>query len=258
MKIDNIADLPEDPLQMPPPYWRSSGAIFHIISSLEELTNFLEDLVPLNEKTAAQLEDYFSRNPPPEEDDPEFGEICNNLWDLEHKIHLKAEVAILMAAIASEDQLNMFCVFNLHKDIVEPLEKLSPPEKLQVVSTIAGHHGVKGRNVFRLLKRLTSYRNAFAHGHNVDRPTKTLRHNHLIEPMDSPGVPNFIVDVIELVGGYVQLCEYLASISQNPYTSGRSVELEEVKEYLEQISKYRFEGSNWVYEVHFEDNISEA
>ncbi len=251
MKIDNVGQLPDDYLKMPPPYWRSSGMVFHIISSLEDLCGLLKELVPLNAKTDTLLQDYFSRNPEPNDDDPKFGEICNDLWELEHKISLKAEVSMLMSAIAAEDRLNMFCVYNLDKDIVEPLERLSPPEKLQMASAILGHRGIKSKRPYSALKRLTTWRNAFAHGHCVDRPTKTLRHNHLIKPSEFPTVPKFIADLIDIADGYIQIYRYLASISVNPYTAGTSVELKEIEQCLDRISKYCFEGSNSAYEIRF-------
>lgn len=175
--------LPNDPLPMPPPYWRSSGAIFHVIDSLESLVSLLRELLPLHEQTELRLEDYYESHP--NEDDPdleEFSDICDELWSLEHKIKLKAEIAILMSAVQAEDNLNMFCVFNLHKDIAESVEKLSPPEKLLIVTAVAGQPSIKGNAVFEALKKLFSWRNAFAHGHCVDRPVKSLRHNHLVSP----------------------------------------------------------------------------
>ena len=129
-----------------------------------------------------------------------------------------------MAAIAAEEKLNQFCVYNLHQDIAEPLEKLSPPEKLQVASAVLGHSGVRGTRPFHAIQCLNTWRNAFAHGHCTDRPTKTLRHNHLIAPNEYPGVPDSVALCIKMLSGYVDLCEYLISISENPYTAGRGEE----------------------------------
>ena len=252
MPIQDVGDLPDNPLEMPPPYWRGSSADFHIAYALEDLSQMLNELVSLNQQTDARLQEYFSRHPQPPEDDPEFGEICRDLWDLEHRIKLKAEVAILMAAISSEDHLNMTAVFNLHRDVVEPLEKLSPPDKLQVVSAFLDKPGIKGEKLYADVKRLTAWRNAFAHGHCVDRPTKSLRHNHLIEPSDLPGVPSLVADALDLVACYVDLVHYSSSISNNDYTAGPFWDVERIKEQLQQISRYRFKGSNWVYEVYFE------
>ena len=252
MEIENVGDLPENPLDMPPPYWRSSGSVFHIAAALEDLSGMLAELVLLNDQTSEHLEEYFARDPEPPEDDPKFGEICSDLWDLEHQIKLKAEIAIAMSAIASEDQLNMFAVYNLHRDIVEPLEKLSPPEKLQVLATIFDEPGIKGEKLYADLKMLTAWRNAFAHGHCVDRSTKSLRHNHLIKPPDLPGVPSLVADVIDLVSCYVDLYRFLSSISKNDYTAGASWDVERIVEQTEVILRYIFSGDNWTYEVRYE------
>jgi hypothetical protein len=249
---DDVGALPDDPLTMPPPYWRSGGAIFHVLRALRHLVEHLAELVPLNEATDERLVEYLGRDPEPPEDDPEFGEICDELWELEHEIKLEADTAVFMSAIAAEDALNRFCVYNLHRDIAEPLEKLSPPEKLQVASAIVGHPGVKGQHPFAAVQHLTSWRNAFAHGHCVDRPTKSLRHNHLISPAAYPGVPDSVASCVKLVRGYLVLSRYLTSISKNPYTGGSSEEEREIEEQLLVVEQYKFEGSPEVYTVCFE------
>jgi hypothetical protein len=253
MKINNVGDLPDDPLAMPPPYWRSSGAVFHIVSALEYLCTMLATLVPLNEKTSELAAEYFDRVPEPPEDDQEFANICEPLWDLEHRIMLSAEIAIVMSAIASEDQLNMLATFNLHKNVAEPLEKLSPPDKLQLLGTLLGHPATKGEKLFGELKRLMAWRNAFAHGHCTDRPVKSLRHNHLVSPTELPGVPSIVTDCIEFVRCYCELVAFLASISVNPYTAGSSSEIEDITGRLDAISHYEFSGNNWVYGVIYRD-----
>jgi hypothetical protein len=249
---DDVSSVPDDPLAMPPPYWRSGGAIFHVLRSLQHLSEHLAELVPLNQETDERLDEYFSRDPEPLEDDPEFMEICSDLWDLEHEVKLDTDMAIFMSAISAEDELNCFCVYNLHRDVAEPLEKLSPPEKLQVASAILGHPGVKGRHPFTAIQHLTSWRNAFAHGHCVDRPTKSLRHNHLISPAAYPGVPDSVVTCIKLVRGYLVLSKYLASVSKNPYTGGSSEENKEIEEQLRVLEQYKFKGTPDVYTITFE------
>lgn len=251
---DNVGSLPDDPLKMPPPYWRSGSAIFQILAALADLEEYLSILVPLNEETSERVYEYLDRHPEePADDDEEahseFDEICGDLWDLEHKIKLSTDAAILMAAISAEDRLNQFCVYNLHQDIAEPLEKLSPPEKLQVASAILGHPGVKGTQPFHAIQCLTGWRNAFAHGHCTDRPTKTLRHNHLVKPNEYPGVPDSVASCIKMISGYVVLCNYLSSISKNPYTAGRREEDSTISKHLTEIQRYEFKGNSWVYDV---------
>lgn len=245
----DVGSLPDDPLKMPPPYWRGGSAVFHILRSLQQLVGHLAALVPLNERTDEQLTEYFGREPEPPEDDPEFGHICAELWDLEHEIKLDTDIAVVMAAIAAEDALNCFCVYNLHREIAEPLEKLSPPEKLQVASAMVGHPGVKGSRAYSAIQELSSWRNAFAHGHCVDRPTKTLRHNHLISPDAYPGVPDSVATCLRLVAAHLSIQRYLASISKNKYLRGGTVEEQEIDEYLRTVARYKFSGTPEAYTI---------
>jgi hypothetical protein len=171
------------------------------------------------------------------------------LWELEHRIKLESERAILMSAIQAEDEVNQFCVFNLHKDLAETIEKLSLSEKLIVAAGVLGKNDVKSTAVYEKAKKLTVWRNAFVHGHCVDRPVKSLRHNHLISPAEYPGVPSAVRDVTELGGAFVGISIYLESISVNPYTASKSFETEEVKKMLFRISQFAIVGSENIYSV---------
>jgi hypothetical protein len=256
-RIVSVDQLPEAPLKMPPPYWRGGGAIFHLDEALRELERLLQELIPIHAKTEVHLDEYYEKHPeenPCEEVLEEFAEITAELGDMEYRIKLKAELACLMSAIETEDNLNQFCVFNLHKDIAESIEKLSPPEKLLIAAAAVGRPGVKDTSVFEAIRRLSAWRNAFAHGHCVDRPTKSLRHNHLIPPNAYPGIPSALAEMRELVGAFLRVSDYLKTINMNPYTKGESTNVEEIRESLTRISRYRFDGNNYVYDV----TISEA
>lgn len=247
-----VDKLPEDPLRMPPPYWRSSSAIFHIIEALEELLSLLPVLVTTLESTSDALTEFFDQHPEEELSEGAFGEfsdIIEDLSEIEAKIKHRSERAILMSAIQAEDEINQFCVYNTHKNIAESLEKLSPLEKLIVASTVLGAPNVKGLAVYESLKKLTSWRNAFAHGHCVDRPTTSLRHNHLIVPPEYPGVPSSIRDVRDYVSAYIRLDDYIREISINPYTTGASYEVGVLRQLLDDLSRFQFAGSNTVYTV---------
>jgi hypothetical protein len=251
-KIVDVSQLPEDPFKMPPPYWRSGGAIFHVQESLEVLLHLLEKLIGVHDETELSLEEYYQKHPEPsdeESDDSEFADICDALWELEHRVKLKCEVAVLMSAIEAEDSINRFCVYNLSKHIAEPIETLSPPEKLIVASAVLGQPSPKGKDVFESIRKLSAWRNAFAHGHCVDRPTKSLRHNHLISPSEYPGIPSSLGSVKELVGGFTKVSDYLKSISKNPYTSGESADVEEIRSKVRALNRYRFVGNNYAYSI---------
>jgi hypothetical protein len=249
-----IEDIPEDPLSMPPPYWRSSGAIFHVLSGLQSMIEQLALLPSLIAKTDRKLDRHYDKYPTDSESKKEialqeFGEICDDLWELEHAIKLDSERAILMSAIAAEDDMNKFCVFNLHRDIAETIEKLSLSEKLLVASGALGKHAVKGEAVYEKTKKLTSWRNAFAHGHCVDRPVKSLRHNHLIHPDEYPGVPSAVATAIDLVAGFLILSRYLQSISLNGATGCDNTDNLEVEERLSILGRYSFEGDQIIYPI---------
>jgi hypothetical protein len=253
-KFVSVEDLPNNPLEMPPPYWRSTSAVFHVVEALAAIIKHLPHLKTVIAKTDKKLDKYYQKYPMEgaEKDDQvleEFSVICDELWGLEHRIRLQSERAILMSAIAIEDEMNQFCVFNLSKDIAETIEKLSLPEKLIVASSVLGKDGVKGTAVYEKGKKLTSWRNAFAHGHCVDRPVKSLRHNHLISPAEYPGVPSAIQDLVELVTSFIAISRYLNSISVNAYTASGSYEIAETGKILFRISQFLIVGSESIYTI---------
>jgi hypothetical protein len=180
-----------------------------------------------------------------------FAELCSELWGIEHKIKLRCETACLMSAIAAEDKVNQFCVFNLPKHVAEPIEKLSLGDKLLIAGTWVGKPDVNNNAAFEAVRKLGTWRNAFAHGHCVDRPLKSLRHNHLIDPPEYPGVPDTLIATQKLVAHYLRVSDYLRSISKNPYTAAGSVEVEEIRNGLREIGRYRFQGNNYAYTVIF-------
>jgi DNA-directed RNA polymerase sigma subunit (sigma70/sigma32) len=53
----------------------------------------------------------------------------------------------------------------------------------------------------------------------------------------------------ELVGACLRVSDYLSTISLNPYTASKCDNVEHVQELLTRISKYRFDGNNYVYDV---------
>lgn len=251
-RIVTVDELPDDPLKLPPPYWRSGGAIFHLEYALWDLEDLLQQLLSVHAQTDVKLDDYYEKYPEDDQSDAameEFAEITEELSELEHRIRLKGEIACLMSAIEAEDDINRFCVFNLHKDISESIEKLSPPDKLLVAAAAVAKSGTKQTSVFEGLRHLFSWRNAFAHGHCVDRPTKSLRHNHLIPPDEYPGVPSVLAEMRELVGAFLRASDFLQKISLNPYTKGKDGGVETVRNALRKITCYRFDGNNWVYDV---------
>ena len=67
-----------------------------------------------------------------------YSEETDALADVESEIIRLSDLAIFMAAIEAEDAINQFAVFNVHKDAAEAIERLSPPDKLVLVTALAG------------------------------------------------------------------------------------------------------------------------
>ncbi len=239
-KFIEVGQLPENPFEMPPPYWRSPGIILQLTISLEELCNLLRSLLELHPKINGLISEYFEKYPNPDDDNPEFGDICDPLWRLEANITLKSEIAVFMAGVDSEDHLNRIITYNLHKDIADSIEKLSPPEKLLIISAILTGKSVKGYRPYEVIKNLSRFRNSYAHGHCADRPIKTLRHNHLISPEEHSSVPKAIGFMVEQLKGYLDLANYLQKISKNDYTASGSTHDDEIEKYLNNIERYCF------------------
>jgi hypothetical protein len=256
-EFKSVDQIPDDPLKMPPPYWRSSGAVFHIIDALESVQELLDELIVVSETTSAKLDEHYATYPDDEEHDrekvlSEFADITNDQFEIEFKIRLKSEIVCLMSAIEAEDTLNQFCVFNLHRNISEPIEKLSPVDKMMVATAAIGHYEVKGTAHCDALQKLVKWRNAFAHGHCVDRPTTSLRHNHLISPDSYPGAKSALADLIEMARAFLRVTDFLRSVSVNTYLSGGSSELKQIEDSIDLLLRYKIEDDERL-EIWFDD-----
>lgn len=242
--IVSVVQIPDDPFAMPPPYWRSGGAIFQLLDAFEDMLSLLIALLPVHQDVESQIESFFKRHPnePSDEEEQyheEFAEIIEPLVDVEHKVRLKAELVILMAAIEVEDRMNQFSVFNLHKDVAESIEKSTTSEKLLILSNYVGASDAKGSVAFEATKKLSGWRNAYAHGHCIDRPTKSLRHNHLVPPGQYPELPDALKLVKEMIFAYFKVVEHLSVISKNPYTAGTRAEDDEIRDFLISLAKFK-------------------
>jgi hypothetical protein len=169
---DTVDEIPTNPMEMPPPYWRSSGAVFHIYSSIRDLERSLRKLPKTLAAKDRAMRNFYSRYPAKgswenEKAKAEWYKILTPIFRMEHLIKLSAQVACLMSAIEAEDAINCFCVYNLPAQVAEGIEKLSPLEKVTIASTLVGCTDIKGLKVYEGLKSLVSWRNAFAHGHCV-------------------------------------------------------------------------------------------
>ena len=235
---------------MPPPYWEDSGALDQFIRSMEMVDSLLPALADEINRIEPLVNDYYDRRDSHSEGyDPEyieFGEITDAFMDLEFAIASYADLCVLMGAISVETLINKFCVYNLHRDISEPLERLTSSEKLIISSALVGHSGVKSRAPYAAVKELSKWRNAFAHGHCVERPTRNMYRNHLI-PTESSGIRNAHASVkilTEAISRYLCVHDYLNEITKNPYVIDvdDAENTSKIKRILAEVQKYHFSG----------------
>ena len=237
---------------MPPPYWRSSGGIFHVQRSVEDVAEkLLPQLVEILHELDLEVDEHGSRvvaaakGDLPESDladveDQPLADIVYDLMEVEAEIIRLVDLAIFMAAVEAESAINMVAVFNVHKDAAEALEKLGPPDKLILLTALVGAPPVKGRSEFESIGRLTRWRNAAAHGHCVDQPTSSLRRNHLIAPQELPSIPAKLAELESYLEDFFRVNKYLQSISKNPYTADTSWHDGEIRRFLTKIKSYEF------------------
>jgi len=241
--------FPDDPLQMPPPYWEDSGALDQFIRSIEMVVALLPGLFDEGDRISPLVDAYHERrdaNGP--EYDPEyeeFADISNDFMDLEIAIVSYSDLCVFMGGISVETLINKFLVYNFHRDICEPLESLSPPDKLVIASALTGFPGVKSTAPYEATKQLSKKRNAFAHGHCVDRLTSNMRKNHLRN--EGPGIQNARRSVDNLVSAitwYLCVHDYLCGITKNQYVIGvdDKADSEKIRGLLSEVRKYSFSG----------------
>lgn len=245
-KLNKMNEIPDDPLLMPPPYWRGSSAIWHINDGLCELVEKLDALENVCEVQEEQLTLFYAENPQVVEDEEslvqsnEFWSIVSDSLKLSEKIKLRIERTIVMAAIDVEENINMVCVYNLRREMTEIIEKLSPIEKFVILGSILTNSNVKGTSEYGELQKLMKYRNTFAHGHNTDRPVKSLHHNHLIHPEQYSSLPEELERLKEYMHGYFRINQFVRSMSKNDYASGNSGDEDDLKPILDKIASYTF------------------
>lgn len=248
-------------LEMPPPYWRGSSSIFHILNTLDEIIEILPNLHQISIKTAKLLYEHndqiekdklYNKQKTEDEYMEQFSNICDELWENEHRFMLKAEVLFLMISIGIEDHINKFCVYNLQKNIAESIEKLSMSEKLVIATSVISEINIKSYSIYEHIIKISKWRNAFAHGHNTDRPTKSLRHNHLIHPEEYWNIPDLFRVILDFTEYYLQINLYLRSISINKYTKSHSLEDDDICEKLKFIKSFKIttdQDSKYWYDI---------
>lgn len=260
IKMTSNTPIPDDPLMMPPPFWQDCEAIDQLIRALQEIPPLL-DALSTEIKEIDPLLDKYEQNKETtggeyDTDAKIFNEIMETYCYLVYSIGSRVDLSILMAAITIETLLNKFCVYNFPKDLVEPLEKLNPPEKLCVASAILRSHGAKSLAPHGAAKELYRWRNNYAHGHCVAQSAKGLYKNHLrltpISALDrvERQTPEMIKLLQNMLRGFLQIYDYLAEITINNYVVNEDREdILLIRELINEISRYTFTDKNYPYEI---------
>jgi hypothetical protein len=247
--MNDSDQYPEDPLQMPPPYWDDSGALDQFIRSIEMVEHLLPGLADEGNRLAPLVDEYHARKEETgfiyDSDYREFAELTDDFMRLELAIASYSDLSTLMGAITVETLINKFCVYNFHRDVAEALEKLSPAEKLIISSALIGRPGVKSRTPYEATKELSRWRNAFAHGHCVDRPTGSIRKNHLRK--ENSGVPNAqksVNNLLATVNRYICVHDYLCEVTKNPYVIDidDNENTSKIRQLADEIGRFSFQG----------------
>jgi len=182
-----------------------------------------------------------------------FNEIYADYVHLVFSLGSHADLAMLMAAITIESLVNKFCVYNLHHEIAEALEKLTPPEKLVVSSAILGFTGTKSFAPHEASKKLNAWRNSYAHGHCVMTNRRGLLKNHLRNsPVGSleREAPQITVTMIDMIRSFLRIIDFLGDITQNKYVlADEQEDIKLITELLAQISAYHFTNMDYPYEI---------
>jgi len=248
--------MTDDPLKMPPPFWQDCEAIDQLIRALQEIEPLLDALSAEIDETESMLDEYDRKSDNSgcgNNDNKEFNKIMRAYCFLVYSIVSRVDLSILMAAITIETLLNKFCVYNFPKDLVEPLEKLNPPEKLCVASAIINPPGAKSLAAHGAAKEFSKWRNNYAHGHCVGQNAKGLYENHLrLTPVSAleRQAPQMIKLLQNMIRGFLQIYDYLSEITRNDYVVSEDKEdILLIRELINKISKYKFTGQSYPYEI---------
>jgi len=255
--MNDTYSIPENPNDMPPPYWDDCGSIDQlirgmetVIPTLDALQKEIETIDPLLEKWDKQREvlgDSF------DSEGKQFNEIHADYIGYVHAIVSHSDLAILMAAITMESLINKFCVYNLHKDIVEPLERLNPCEKLVVALAIIGKPNFRSNAVYDDIKKLKTWRNSFVHGHCVELRSDNFMKNHLRKSSPSAldrEAPQKVEILREMIERFIRCYEFLDKMTINRYVVEDGKEdIGRVRELLDELRTYNFSDSEYPYEI---------
>lgn len=227
--------------------WRSNGAIFIVLHSLEDIVKNLDLLVEEQLIIEPVIDIFFAKYPTEEEAQTEealseFSSIQYKSDCLASRLSSLVDATILGACIKLESDINRFCYYNLGEIATESIESLSLINKLEVALGVLHFKSFKGTAEYASLKRLIAWRNAYVHGKCIDRPTKSIKKNHLEHPESYPTLYDEIKQLRTLLEDYISIKAYLIECCVRPEAVFISDEDLEIERYLEILSRYEFNG----------------
>jgi hypothetical protein len=170
------------------------------------------------------------------------GEIIQPLDALDFDLGCACYTAILMAVIECESWTNMVAFYRLGETVAQTMESLNPLAKLEVVHRVLGRAQFKGTHQQEALGKLFKWRNAFGHGKNPDRPTKSLRENHLVFPLGATSPREEIANLLAYLDAFIVVQKHLGEIS--PFTmqdSGLSIGFKFTVEAIDAVRSFHFD-----------------
>ncbi|MEC1723935.1 hypothetical protein P9E34_04135 [Schinkia azotoformans] len=222
------------------PYWRSNATILTTTQLVDELFHYLSKWYLLKEDKMSQEDRYTTWNLP-----ATGNELTNFIIQLpapsySHRAKNTCDLIMLMCAIFTEDNINMFIVFNIDESIVNSIERMNAIQKVEIASAILKQPKFKGTHVYKCLKEIVEWRNNYAHGKEMDMPKQeTLKKTHIEhKPQKYPNLKDKIAKLIDIINDTYSVSEYLSSISTHEYTSGKLTDLEQLHENNKMIKKF--------------------
>ncbi len=226
-----------------------NGAQWFVPVALRDLCDALDLLPVVALYCGTRLSDWFAqhrpelregRYPHTPEQFRDTDALMRPSMAIEEKIEYSGTVAILMAVIDLESQINVFIHENFAAGVSASVESLQLGKKFTLAYALHGKPYV-GTHVQEALGELIGWRNEYAHGKWVGRPKSLLQ---TLSPR-LPGMVHTAGDVARetthLLQRYFLVRRGLDSIDSRSLGAEREKDYREVEETLARIARTRFD-----------------
>lgn len=206
--------------------WHDNGAALILKGLMQEILKtfnlLIEEARNVKKELLAHITnpDYFDSLVEFAETDEGEIDPRGKLWGLESKLKDCAQMAVVMAAIDLEANVNMFCFYNLGEVTTNAIESLSLTGKLEVIHKVLGLTNFKGTHQFAAADALRKWRNAFVHGKCTDMTVRTIKDNHITKRVWRDPM-NIVREALDHLHEYFVVYSHLEKISKHPYTTER-------------------------------------